>query len=53
MSGGRKNIAGVFQIASNYNNDLAIISIDTPVSGVLSTNESVTVTIQNLGESDA
>lgn len=53
MSNGRKNIAGVFQIASNYNNDLAIISIDTPISGALSTNESVTVTIQNLGESDA
>jgi subtilisin-like proprotein convertase family protein len=53
MSGGRKNIAGVFQIASNYNNDLAIISIDTPVSGALSSNESVTVTIQNLGEADA
>jgi subtilisin-like proprotein convertase family protein len=53
MSGGRKNIAGVFQIASNYNNDLAIISIDAPVSGALSSNESVTVTIQNLGEADA
>ncbi|MDC3366603.1 T9SS type A sorting domain-containing protein, partial [Flavobacteriaceae bacterium] len=53
MSGGRKNIAGVFQIASNYNNDLAIISIDTPISGALSTNESVTVTIQNLGAVDA
>ena len=52
MSGGRKNIAGVFQIASNFNNDLAIISIDTPFSGVLSTNQSVTVTIQNLGEAD-
>ena len=53
MSGGRKNIAGVFQIASNYINDLAIISIDTPISGVLSNNELVTIAIQNLGESDA
>ena len=53
MSGGRKNIAGVFQIASNYINDLAIISIDTPISGALSNNELVTITIQNLGESDA
>ena len=53
MSGGRKNIAGVFQIASNYINDLAIISVDTPISGALSNNELVTITIQNLGESDA
>lgn len=53
MSGGRKNIAGVFQIASNFNNDLAVISIDTPVSGALNNNETITVTIQNLGEADA
>ncbi len=53
MSNGRKNIAGVFQIASDFNDDLAVISIDTPVSGVLTDNETITVTIQNLGEADA
>ena len=53
MSSGRKNIAGVFQIASNFNDDLAVISIDDPVSGALTNNENITVTIQNLGEADA
>jgi len=53
MSGGRKNIVGVFQIASNFNDDLAVIRIDSPVSGALSSNENITVTIQNLGQADA
>ena len=53
MSGGRKNVAGVFQIASNFNDDLAVISIDNPTTGVLSNNEYITITIQNLGEADA
>jgi subtilisin-like proprotein convertase family protein len=53
MSGGRKNIAGVFQIASNFNDDLAVISIDSPISGALTSNENIIITIQNLGEADA
>ncbi|MFB0926366.1 MAG: CARDB domain-containing protein, partial [Vicingaceae bacterium] len=53
MSGGRKNIAGVFQIASNINDDLAVISIDSPISGALTSNENIIITIQNLGEADA
>ena len=53
MSGGRKNIAGVFQIASNFNADLAVISIDSPISGALTSNENIIITIQNLGEADA
>lgn len=53
MSSGRKNVAGVFQIASNFNDDLAVISIDSPITGALSNNEYITITIQNLGEADA
>ena len=53
MSNGRKNIAGVFQIAANAANDLAVISLDTPVSGILTSTETITVTIRNLGENSA
>ncbi|MBL4604572.1 MAG: proprotein convertase P-domain-containing protein [Flavobacteriaceae bacterium] len=53
MSSGRKNIAGVFQIAPNLSKDLAVISIDAPVSGSLSSTESITITITNLGEDPA
>jgi subtilisin-like proprotein convertase family protein len=53
MSSGRKNVAGVFQIAPNFNNDIGVVSIDAPVSGALSASESITVTIFNFGENDA
>jgi subtilisin-like proprotein convertase family protein len=53
MSNGRKNIAGVFQIAANAVNDLAVISLDTPVTGILTSTETITVTIRNLGENSA
>lgn len=53
MSSGRKNIAGVFQIAPNLSKDLAVVSIDAPNSGSLSNSESITVTISNLGEDPA
>jgi subtilisin-like proprotein convertase family protein len=53
MSNGRKNIAGVFQIAANAVNDVAVISLDTPVSGILTSTETITVTIRNLGENSA
>ena len=53
MSNGRKNIAGVFQIAANAANDLAVISLDTPVTGILTSTETITVTIRNLGENSA
>ncbi|QMU65737.1 MAG: hypothetical protein GKR88_16615 [Flavobacteriaceae bacterium] len=53
MNNGRKNVAGVFQIAPNFNNDIGVISIDNPISGALSSNESITVTIFNFGESTA
>ena len=53
MSNGRKNIAGVFQIAANAANDVAVISLDTPVSGILTSTETITVTIRNFGENSA
>ncbi len=53
MSGGRKNVCGVFQLAPNFNNDIGVISIDTPASGPLTSNEPITVTIRNFGESPA
>jgi subtilisin-like proprotein convertase family protein len=53
MSNGRKNIAGVFQIAANAANDVAVISLDTPVTGILTSTETITVTIRNLGENSA
>ena len=53
MSNGRKNVAGVFQIAPNFDNDIGIVSIDAPTTGALSATESITVTIFNFGENAA
>lgn len=53
MSSGRKNVAGVFQIAPNFTNDIGVVSIDAPTTGALSATESITVTIFNFGETDA
>jgi subtilisin-like proprotein convertase family protein len=53
MNNGRKNVAGVFQIAPNFNDDLGVVSIDAPTTGALSASESITVTIFNFGENDA
>jgi len=52
-SGGIKNIAGVFQIAPNFNNDIGVVSINAPTTGALSNSESITVTIFNFGEQAA
>lgn len=53
MSSGRKNVAGVFQIAPNTNNDVGVVSIDAPMTGALSSTESVTVTVFNFGQNAA
>ena len=47
--GPRKNQVGVFKIASDLANDVGVISIDSPVSGTLSSSEEITVTIRNFG----
>jgi subtilisin-like proprotein convertase family protein len=48
-----KNVAATFQIAPNFNDDIGVISIDSPISGALSANQIVTVTIFNFGENPA
>jgi hypothetical protein len=47
---GRRDLVGTFQIAANNANDIGVVSVDTPVSGLLSNSESVTVSIFNYGE---
>jgi len=51
-SGSRKNQVGVFKIASDFDNDVGIKSIDFPVNGILSDSVPVTVTIRNYGAND-
>ena len=53
IEGSRANVVGVFQIAANFANDVGVVNIDSPVSGTLTANEDVTVTIFNYGENDA
>ena len=48
LSGGA-NTVGVFQIAPNFNNDVGVVSIDSPITGTLTATEDVTVTIFNFG----
>lgn len=52
-SGSRKGVVGVFQIAPNLNDDIGVVSIDSPVTGTLTAVEDVTVTIFNFGENAA
>ena len=53
MNSGRKDVVGVFQIAPNFNDDIGVVSIDSPVTGTLSNSETVTVTIFNYGQNSA
>ncbi len=46
-----RNIVGVFKIASNVTSDVGVIKIDTPIDAVLTTDETITVTIKNFGSS--
>lgn len=45
----RKGVVGRFQIAPNFSNDIGVVSIDTPNDGMLTSSESVSVTIFNYG----
>lgn len=47
------NHVAKFQIASDFANDIGIVSIDSPVDGTLTATEDVTVTIFNFGTEDA
>jgi len=46
----RTDVVGVFQIASNYQNDVGVTIINQPNSGALSNSEVVTISIFNYGE---
>lgn len=48
----RRDIVGVFQIASPLATDVGILSIDSPATGALSENEPVSVTLFNYGTND-
>jgi hypothetical protein len=50
---GRRDLVGAFQIAADYANDIGVVSVDSPVSGLLTNEESVTVSIFNYGENAA
>ncbi len=47
---GRKDVVGVFKIASDLPSDVGVLSIDAPVSGQLSDSEPITITLNNFGE---
>jgi len=49
INSGGKNVVGVFKIAPDFNDDVGVVSIDTPNDGTLSNAETVTVTIFNYG----
>lgn len=46
----RTDVVGVFQIASDYTNDVGVTSINEPNDGELSDAETVTITVFNFGE---
>jgi hypothetical protein len=48
----RRNLVGQFQLAPPVANDIGAISIDAPVSGVLTATEDITITIRNFGSND-
>ena len=47
------NHVAVFQIQSDFDNDIGVVAIDTPVDGDLAAPQDVTVTIFNFGLNDA
>lgn len=46
----RKDVVGVFQIAPDFQNDLGIADLVSPVNGLLSNNEVITINLYNSGE---
>ncbi len=53
MNSGRKDVVGAFKIAPNFNNDVGVVSIESPVTGALTATNPVTVTVFNFGQNDA
>lgn len=48
----RKDVVGVFKLATDYNYDVGVVSIDSPVTGSLTASENLTVTLYNYGLND-
>lgn len=51
-NGSRTDVVGVFQIASDFANDVGASSIDSPVNGALTTTEPITISVFNYGENE-
>ncbi len=49
---GRNNIVGNFNLLEAMPDDIGVISIDSPINGVLTNAETVEVTIRNFGTND-
>ena len=43
----RRDVVGAFKIASDFNYDIGVVSIDSPSDGTLTDNENITVTVFN------
>ncbi len=50
MNSGRKGVVGRFKLAPDYFNDLGVITLDAPTTGILSDQEEMTISIFNYGE---
>jgi len=48
----RTDVVGVFQIASDYANDVGVTSINEPVDGELSAADTIKITVFNYGENE-
>lgn len=48
----RTDVVGVFQIASDFINDVGVSSINQPQDGELSSNEEITISVFNYGEAE-
>ena len=54
MNNGRKNIAGVFQIASDTSNDVGVVAINNPSPiGTFTNTQEIAVTLYNYGTNTA
>ncbi len=52
VSNQRTDVVGVFQIASDFANDVGVTSINSPENGTLSNSEPITITVANFGENE-
>lgn len=48
----RTDVVGVFQITSDFGNDVGVISINEPTNGALSETETITIKVFNYGENE-